>query len=292
VVTKIVTELTKTPFELKRPDGCVLRGFDYAAPSAAAASTASRGRFVIVHGLGEHQGRYLNVIEFLLAHDFALTTYDVRGHGTSDGPRGGLPQDDALVQDARAIIARVTEVDGTKPYVLGHSLGGLTVASLITRTPQLVRAAVLSSPALALWLNPLQKFLVATLPKIAPNLRVDNGLKIDGLSHDLAVVATYKKDPLVHRKAAARLVAWMVREQAYVYAQAAQLAVPTLLIWAENDQLVHPHGSQMYAAAANHGLLTARQIGGAYHEVFNEGPPFKAHALRNLDEWLTKALPA
>ncbi|MFM2398659.1 MAG: hypothetical protein RL341_816 [Pseudomonadota bacterium] len=281
-----MTELAKTSFELKRPDGCVLRGFDYAVPSTA------RGRFVIVHGLGEHQGRYLNVIEFLLSHGFALTTYDVRGHGTSDGPRGGLPQDDALVQDARAIIARVTELDGIKPYILGHSLGGLTVASLITRTPELVRAAVLSSPALALWLNPLQKFLVATLPKIAPNVRVDNGLKIEGLSHDLAVVAAYKKDPLVHSKAAARLVAWMVREQAHVYAQAARLAVPTLLMWAENDQLVHPHGSQMYAAAANHDLLTARQIGGAFHEIFNEGPPFKAHAFRNFEEWLSKSLPA
>jgi alpha-beta hydrolase superfamily lysophospholipase len=282
-------EFVKTPFELKRPDGCVLRGFDYAAH--AEKSGTPRGRFVIVHGLGEHQGRYLNVIEFLLAHGFNVTTYDVRGHGSSDGPRGGLPQDDALVQDLRAQIARVTETDGVKPYVLGHSLGGLTVASLITRSPELVRAAVLSSPALALWLNPFQKLLVATLPKITPNLRVDNGLKIDGLSHDLAVVATYKKDPLVHRKAAARLVAWMVREQAYVYAQAAQLAVPTLLMWAENDQLVHPHGSQMVAAAANHTMLTARQIGGAFHEIFNEGPPFKAHAFRNFDEWLAKSLP-
>jgi alpha-beta hydrolase superfamily lysophospholipase len=285
VAAKIVMEPAQTSFELKRPDGCVLRGFDYSA------TTPARGRFVIVHGLGEHQGRYLNLIEFLQRHGFATTTYDVRGHGKSDGPRGGLPQDDALAQDARAVIARATEVDGAKPYVLGHSLGGLTVASLITRTPELVRAAVLSSPALALWLNPLQKFLLATLPKIAPNLRVDNGLKIDGLSHDLAVVAAYKKDPLVHRKAAARLVAWMVREQAYVYAQAARLAVPTLLIWAENDLLVHPHGSQMYAAAANVHMLTARQIGGAYHEVFNEGTPFKAHAFRNFEEWLAKSLP-
>jgi alpha-beta hydrolase superfamily lysophospholipase len=291
VAAKIVTELAKTPFELKRPDGCVLRGFDYAAPAASAASTASRGRFVIVHGLGEHQGRYLNVIEFLLAHGFNVTTYDVRGHGSSDGPRGGLRTDDDLVQDLRAQIARATELDGAKPVLLGHSLGGLTVASLITHSPELVRAAVLSSPALALWLNPVQKLLLATLPKIAPNLHINNGLKIDGLSHDTAVVAVYKKDPQVHPKAAARLVGWMVREQAYVYAQAAQLAVPTLLMWAENDQLVHPHGSQMYAAAANSQMLTARQIGGAFHEIFNEGPPFKAHAFRNFDEWLAKSLP-
>jgi alpha-beta hydrolase superfamily lysophospholipase len=283
-----MTVPTKTPFELKRPDGCVLRGFDYAVPGTA------RGRFVIAHGLGEHQGRYREVVEHLQARGFAVTTYDHRGHGKSDGLRGGLHADDDLVQDLRAVIAQATASDGSKPCVLGHSLGGLTVASLILRYPLEVRAAVLSSPALALWLNPVQKFLLATLPKVAPNLRVGNGLAIDGLSHDLAVIAAYRKDPLVHRKAAARLVAWMRAEQAFVYSNAATLAVPTLLAWAENDRLVHPQGSQMFAAAVAGGpaaqWLTARQIGGAFHEIFNEGPPFKAHAFRNLDEWLAKSL--
>jgi alpha-beta hydrolase superfamily lysophospholipase len=273
-------------FELQRPDGCVLRGVHYENTGQ------SRGRFVIAHGLGEHQGRYRELVEHLQAKGFAVTTYDHRGHGKSDGRRGGVRADDDLVQDLRAVIALAAEMDGAKPCVLGHSMGGLVVTSLITRYPQEVRAAVLSSPALALWLNPLQSFLLATLPKILPGMRLGNGLKVEALSHDLAVVAAYQKDPLVHSKVAARLVAWMVREQTYVYSHAAKLAVPTLLVWAENDQLVHPHGSQQYGAAANHATLTARQIGGAYHEIFNEGPPFKAHALRNLDEWLTKVLPA
>lgn len=270
-----------SPFELTRPDGCVLRG-----KTETTSAENRRGHFVLVHGLGEHMGRYEIMSEWLRARGFDVTRYDHRGHGTSDGPRGGLRADDDLLQDLRAVIARTTQTDGAKPWLFGHSLGGLASAALITRYPGEVQAAVLSSPALAIWLNPFEKLLLATLPKLAPNFRVDNGLKDDKVSHDPAVVARYSSDPVVHRKAAARLVAWMVREQAAVYAAAPALALPTLMTWAEDDNLVNPKGSQMFAAAANRAMLTARQIGGAYHEIFNEAEPFKSHAFRNFAEWL------
>ncbi len=270
-----------SPFELPRPDGCVLRG-----KTEATTAESRRGHFVLVHGLGEHMGRYDAMSEWLRARGFDVTRYDHRGHGTSDGPRGGLHADDDLLQDLRAVIARTTQADGAKPWLFGHSMGGLTCAVLITRYPDAVHAAVLSSPALAIWLNPLEKMLLATLPKFAPNLRVNNGLKDDKVSHDPTTVARYGADPQVHRKAAARLVAWMVREQAAVYVAAPALAVRTLMIWAEDDNLVNPKGSQMFAAAANPAMLTARQIGGAYHEIFNEAEPFRSHAFRNFAEWL------
>jgi alpha-beta hydrolase superfamily lysophospholipase len=141
---------------------------------------------------------------------------------------------------------------------------------------------------LALWLNPFQRLLLASVPRVVPNLRVDNALKVERISHDPDVVAAYRKDPLVHRKAAARLVAWMAREQSAVLAAAPGIQVPVLLMEAEDDQLVNPFGSRAFAAAAPSAWLTHRPIGGAWHEIFNEASPWRDHALRNLSEWLDR----
>jgi alpha-beta hydrolase superfamily lysophospholipase len=270
------------PFELLGKDGCILRGRHDLAPGGA------RAHCVIVHGLGEHQARYERLTEWLNHRGVGVTRYDQRGHGKSDGPRGGLHGDDDLSQDLCAVLGMLAGQGVGRPLLLGHSLGGLVVASVLTRQAHLVGAVVLSSPALALWLNPFQRLLLASVPRVVPNLRVDNALKVERISHDPDVVAAYRKDPLVHRKAAARLVAWMVREQAAVLAAARGIQVPMLLMEAEDDQLVNPAGSRAFAAAAPATWLTHRPIGGAWHEIFNEASPWRDHALRNLSEWLDR----
>ncbi len=133
-----------------------------------------------------------------------------------------------------------------------------------------VEGLVLSSPPFDAGLNPLQKLLVATLPAVAPNLTLGNGLDPDFLSHDPDVVALYKADSMVHDRISARLGRFIADAGPQVLARAAQWTVPTLLMYAGMDKLVDPRGSRAFAAVAPAQVVTSRCFDDLYHEIFNE----------------------
>ena len=270
---------------LSAPDGetLLLRRL----PSAA----ASRAVVVLVHGLGEHAGRYQALAERLHGWGFAVWAHDHHGHGESSGARGGLPSELRLVDDLALIIDDARRENPGRPLVLlGHSLGGLVAASLVARGVRPVDGLVLSSPGLDPGLNGFQKALLAVLPRIAPRLRVGNGLDDNFLSHDRAVVQAYRDDPLTHDRIGGRLARFLAHEGRKVQQSAAHWPVPTLLIYAGDDHLVVPAASRAFAeAAAPSGMVETRCFESLYHEIFNEldaGPVFVA-----LQRWLDKRFP-
>jgi alpha-beta hydrolase superfamily lysophospholipase len=119
-------------------------------------------------------------------------------------------------------------------------------------------------------LNPVQKLMMKVVPKVAPNLTVSNGVEAEFLSHDPAVVADYKIDPRVHDRVSGRLARFFADEGPAVVAKATQWQVPTLLLYAGEDQVVDPQGSRAFAAAAPAAMVKARCFNGYYHEIFNE----------------------
>jgi alpha-beta hydrolase superfamily lysophospholipase len=233
---------------------------------------ALRGVVVLVHGLGEHAGRYNRLARRLNHWDFAVRGYDQYGHGESDGARGGLTAPERLVDDLADVIesTRGRMQPGLPLIVLGHSMGGLVAACLAALRDVRIEGLVLSSPALDAGLNAFQKLLLAMLPRYAPNLTLSNGLDPDFLSHDPVVVAAYKSDPAVHDRISARLARFIADAGPMVLARAAQWKVPTLLMYAGADKLVNPRGSQAFAAAAPQQVVTARCFESLYHEIFNE----------------------
>lgn len=231
-----------------------------------------RGMLLLVHGLGEHAGRYDRCAQRLNAWGFAVRGYDQYGHGESGGPRGGLTTLHRLVDDL-ADIAHSTRARlpaGQPLIVLGHSLGGLVAATYAQTHPRGLDALVLSSPALATRATALQRVLLRTLPRIAPNLRVGNGLDTRWLSHDPAIEAAYRGDPLVHDRISARLAQFITTAGSAVVEAAARWQVPTLLLYAGDDHLVDPSGSRAFAAAAPAAVATSRCFERAYHEILNE----------------------
>ena len=237
-----------------------------------AEGTRQRGVILLVHGLGEHAGRYDAVAQRLNAWGYAVRGYDQYGHGESGGPRGGLTSSQRLVDDLADLAQSTrTKLAGRLPLVvLGHSMGGLVAAAFAQAHPGQLDALVLSSPALATHAQPFQRLLLRMLPHIAPNLRVGNGLDTRWLSHDPAVEAAYRADPLVHDRISARLARFITEGGAHVIAQAAGWKIPTLLMYAGDDRLVDPAGSRAFAAAAPPDVVTSRCFEGAYHEIFNE----------------------
>lgn len=251
-----------------------------------------RGMVQIVHGLGEHTGRYNELALALNAAGWDVAGHDLRGHGRSGGPRGGVPGDSALLQDLGAVVDHLR---GAGRHVLfGHSLGGLIAArfvaeSLMSTAPRWARdvdALVLSSPALDLGLSAPRRWLLAALGRVLPRLPLPNGLKPEWLSRDAAVVAAYRADPLVHSRVTPRLVHFMLQAEQRVLRRAPRWRTPTLLLWAGADRCVRPAGSAAFAQAAPPGVVQAQVFEALAHEIFNE--PERDAVLARLTQWLAR----
>lgn len=253
-----------------------------------------RGAVLIVHGLGEHIGRYEHVAAQLLRSGPSVAGHDQRGHGTSDGPRGRLHHPDDLLRDLALVIDAVRLTHRGPLVLLGHSMGGLVAARMVAaglepKPPKWYRpvdALVLSSPALDIGLSGPKKLLLALLGRFAPNAALDNGLDPQWVSRDPAVVAAYEDDPLVHDRVAPKLVRFLVDAGALVQAHAAQWRVPTLLLYAGADRCVVPAGSAAFAAAAPRDVVTAHAFPALAHELFNE--PEQAEVFAVLAGWLAR----
>ena len=245
-----------------------------------------RGVVIVVHGLGEHAGRYDHVARQLNAWGYAVRGYDQCGHGESAGVPGSLPSDTRLLDDLADVVdsTRARMRPGTPLILLGHSMGGLVAARFVSLRMRSVQGLVLSSPALNAGMNPLQKLLVAVLPRLLPNLRVSNGLKTQYLTHDPAVVAAYRADKRVHNRISARLARFIATAGPATLALAGQWKVPTLLLYAGDDYLVSPQGSRDFAALAPASVVTAQCFDAMYHEIFNERDAHSVFAA--LRQWL------
>lgn len=251
-----------------------------------------RGTVLIVHGLGEHAGRYDHVAAAFDGWGWNVVAHDHRGHGRSGGARGRIDRDEALLEDLARVIDAVRTQHPGRLVLLGHSMGGLIASRFVAEAlrPQpaawsrVVDALVLSSPALAADMNAVQKLLLATLGRLAPDLAVGNGLKPEWVSRDAAVVKAYVADPLVHDRITPRLARFILDGGELVRSLAPNWRVPTLLMWAGADRCVAPRGSAEFAAAAPAAVVQAKGFDGLAHEIFNE--PEREQVMARLAEWI------
>jgi alpha-beta hydrolase superfamily lysophospholipase len=274
---------------ISRPTVSALQGeagqlavFDWALPAARPLGTV-----LLVHGLGEHAGRYGKLAAHLHDWGFAIRAYDQQGHGLSEGARGDMLRPGSLQAD----LCRVMDDTRQRPaladaplILLGHSMGGLVVARTLAEQQHSADAAVLSSPAFGGFPNLLQKMLLATLPRFVPHLRVDNGLKTEFVARDPEAVKAYKADPLVHRRISTGLAAWILDNGARTLADAPQWSVPTLLLYAGQDRLVNAQASAAFAEAAPPGVVQAECFDAMYHEIFND--LYRVQVFNALKRWL------
>ena len=240
---------------------------------------------LIVHGLGEHAGRYTHVAAALVQAGFAVRAYDHQGHGRSAGQRGTLHTPDGLLQDLATVIDDTRHRAPDRPLVLlGHSMGGLLVARAVAEQLRPVDALVMSSPALGIHANLVQKLLLSVLPDLLPNVTIPNGLDPRWVARDAAVVQAYREDPLVHNRISPRLGAWIWREGPKTLDCAATWPLPTLLLYAGTDTLVDPAASDTFAQRAPRDRVSAQRYEAMYHEVFND--PEREQVLATLTQWL------
>ncbi len=250
---------------------------------------APRGTLLMVHGLGEHCGRYQNVARFMVPRGWVCWGFDYRGHGRSPGRRGHVSHFRQYTDDLQVALTVVQSDFGGLPVVLlGHSQGGLVVADHVLRRPAGLAGMVLSSPFLGLHPDRQPSALLAAaagvLSWVAPTLSFDNSLGSEYISHDPAVVAAYDADPLVNHRVSARWFTSTLEVLADVNRRAGDLKVPSLVMQSGDDHLVDPEATRSWAARAPAQLVEYEEWPGFYHEMFNE----LAHdvVLERVASWL------
>jgi alpha-beta hydrolase superfamily lysophospholipase len=227
----------------------------------------------VVHGYGDHGGRYVWFGEAMAARGWAVYVYDLRGHGQSSGRRGQVKRFDDYLDDTEMYLDEVRRLQPGKPlFLLGHSMGGLICARLAEERAPDVRALILSSPFLQLAevLPPARVAAAKVLALVWPNRDIGNTLRAAQLSHDKTVVDAYVTDRLVHHVALARWAAATLAAQDAAMAGAERIALPLYVLYGKDDQVVDVAFVEALVARAASEDKTIRSYEGLYHECFNE----------------------
>jgi acylglycerol lipase len=228
--------------------------------------------FAVVHGHGEHSGRYERFARGMARHRMATYAVDLRGHGESEGQRGHVDSWSQWVDDANAFVAQVEREATGEVIPLGHSVGGVVMLSAV-RAGKLshARRFIVSSPALMVrakvpaWKTSLGKATASVVPRLSMSTQLDASV----LSRMPEVVETYRADPLVHSQMSSRLYAEWQRAASEDVEYAAEIKIPFLIIAGAADRLIDPAGSeQLHRRAPDKSEL--HMFDGRYHEPFND----------------------
>ena len=235
---------------------------------------------LIVHGLGEHCGRYMNVVNHFVPLGYAVYGLDHIGHGKSEGMREGVESFEDYTDTLAVYCEMVKGWQAGKPmFLLGHSMGGLIASCYLLDHQADFRGAVISAPLIKASGNISQATIL--MGKIHSALALD----VNAIARDPEVVKAYVNDPLVfHGKTPARLAAELLKAMMRVTAEANKITLPFIVLQGSEDKLVDPAGAQTLDNKAGSKDKTIRIYEGLYHEVFNE--PERARVLKDVETWL------
>jgi len=231
-----------------------------------------KGTVLLVHGLGEHSGRYANVAEIFNESGYHLIGFDLRGHGLSEGPRGHTPTYELLLDDIEGFIQesqRKFDLD-LPEFLYGHSLGGNLVLNFGIQRSREFTGVIVTSPLLETAFSPPKVKLLAAkvFSKFMPTLTLNNGLETAALSRNQAIVEAYLSDPYVHDKLSAKLGYEMLDNGKYALNHANKWQHSLLLMHGTADRICSAPASQEFArAAGDHVDLVLWEDN--YHELHN-----------------------
>jgi alpha-beta hydrolase superfamily lysophospholipase len=239
---------------------------------------------LIVHGLAEHSGRYMNVVNHFVPLGYAVHGFDHPGHGKSDGTRVYVERFEDYTDTIKIYFDRVRPA---KPvFLVGHSMGGLIAALYLLDHQREMTGAVLSGPAVKVpgKITPTTVLVGKMFSALMPRFGL-LGLDAEGVSRDPAVVQAYISDPLVHSgKITARLAAEMLKAMQRISAQASKITLPMMIVQGSADRLVDPAGARMLYDTVGSADKEIKIYEGFYHEVFNE--PERERVFHDVERWI------
>ena len=254
-------------------------------PSLESSGGPPRGVLLICHGMGEHSGRYATVVDALVPDGWAVYGLDHRGHGRSGGVRVHVSHYADFLADLDTFRRMVATRHETRPFLLGHSMGGQIALAYALDHQDDLAGLVLSAPALqAPPVSRATRAAVTLLARVAPTMR-RTVVDLSTISCDEAVVADYRADPLVHHgHPTIALSLAMLDQMTLLAVRARDLRLPLLVQHGTADRICDPDGSRALETAVGTDDLTVRWYDGLWHEIYHE--PERAQPLGDLREWL------
>lgn len=249
---------------------------------------------LIVHGIGEHSGRYRRLTEVLNADGASIFSYDHRGHGLSSGKRGHVDRFQDYINDLELMMDKFRSALSSQVpfFLLGHSMGGLIVLNYAQQGGEQVDGVIVSAPGLKAAIKPPgAKILAARVMSVlAPSFSFDNELDPTLLSHDEKAVDSYVNDPLVHRQITARWGIEFMKTAEHTLKDAPLLKTPVLMQVAGDDRLVSPEACRVFFQNVSSEDKTLRFYDGLYHEIYNENEDLRKPVISDLQSWLNDHL--
>lgn len=218
---------------------------------------------VIIHGLGEHIGRYERLVNLLVNEGYSVIGFDLPGHGKSSGKRGHTS-----IEDVLNVIDEITKE--TNSFILfGHSLGGLISIRYTETRPNRVKKLIVSSPALHLEPKKSQLLMLRIFSFLMPSLTIGNGIDPNLLSRSKEAVQKYLSDPLVHDRISIKLGESMIKNVELAHEQSGRIICPTAILIGTCDKVTPPVGAKSFHEKLNCRKLL-KEFEGGYHELFED----------------------
>lgn len=227
---------------------------------------------LIVHGFGEYCGRYSDMAEYLNSRGIAVVSYDLRGHGYSEGKRGLLLSWKEFREDLKAVDNEASIRFPAVPlFILGHSLGGTITLDYVLSSEHKPRGIIVSAPALGPpGISPFLLTIAKVLSVIMPRLILSTSLDSNAISRDPEECRKYKEDPLIHDKASVKMSSELTAVQEGIFDRAELMHCPLLLSYGSRDQLAPREPIERFFSMAGSEDKELKIFDGAYHEIHND----------------------
>ena len=265
-------------YDVKTADGLLLKVNKWNDIEGSAERT-----LLIIHGLGEHQGRYKHVAKHFASDGMEVYTLDQRGHGLSEGKLGHSPGIEANLDDLERVIESIPLEN---LFLYGHSFGGNVLANFLLRVDcATLRGAILSNAWLKLFEEPkgFEVMLARIMSGIYPQLTQSNQLIPDNLTNIKEEVEAYVADPLVHDRISAGLFKSFYASGLWALENAEHLDTPTLVFHGADDCIISPDGSKEFAEKAGD-IARCKLYENTKHEPHNDNAA--PQVLRDVSEWI------
>ena len=244
---------------------------------------------IIVHGLGVHSDIFGNIVEFLVAHNYGVYGFDLRGHGRSPGQRGYINSWSEFREDLQALLEVVKQKDSQLPlFLLGQSLGGTIALDYTLRFRDQLQGLILFSPALQVGISPLKIIIGRIVSKLLPDFSLDTGIGLVTSSRDPKVVETLAADPLRHTRGTARLSTEFFQTVTWIEKHTEMLQIPLLILHGGADQISLPESSRRLFDQITFADKVRRFYPESYH-VLHLDLNYQ-EVLADLGDWLEKHL--
>ena len=246
--------------------------------SANVSSPSVKGALAIVHGLGEHSGRYCSVFKSVTAAGYAVFAFDNQGHGKSEGQRGHITRWQNYRDNTQAFLRLIREKEPTVPlFLMGHSLGGLIVLDYILRNrrtnPIDIAGIVVSAPPIQPTNSTVSRvriLMAQLLSGLLPRFSLKMKLNCGGLSRSQEVTDETRRDPLTHPYVTLRWGSETLSTMKWVRSHIHNLQTPILLTHGDADPIMDYEGSCQIFEQINSPHKTLKIYPGSYHEPHND----------------------